>query len=201
NVAARIETFTVGGQVLVSESIREALGDRLIADGPLEAEGKGVGATMRLWEVLALRGERMLVLPSPGRDLAALEPPLAAGLRLVRGKQVDAHVYGARLRRLGAGGAEVETEAPLTVFGALEIDLPVPAGEGEALTVDAKVVQIAEGADARTALVRFTGLDWETRARIEALAARPPPIPASSEPGLSSPPGRARSRPRAAQQR
>jgi class 3 adenylate cyclase len=47
NVAARIETFTVGGQVLVSDAIRQALGDRLVVDGPFEAEGKGVGATRR----------------------------------------------------------------------------------------------------------------------------------------------------------
>jgi adenylate cyclase len=37
NVAAWIETFTVGGQVLVSDATRQALGDRLVADGPFEA--------------------------------------------------------------------------------------------------------------------------------------------------------------------
>ncbi len=61
NAAARIEALTVGGQVLVADSTRQALGDRLVVDGPFEAEGKGVEGVMRLWEVLALRGERMLV--------------------------------------------------------------------------------------------------------------------------------------------
>jgi adenylate cyclase len=202
NVAARIETFTVGGQVLVSDAVRDALGDRLVADGPLEAEGKGVGATMRLWEVLALRGDRMLTLPSPVRDLAVLEPPLQARLRLVLGKQIDSRVYGARLHGLGAGGAEIESDAPLVVFAAVQILLPVPAAEAEAdaLTVDAKVVQVSGEASSRRALARFTGVDWETRARIEALAGQPPrqprqpqqpSIPGSPVPESPSVPGRA----------
>jgi adenylate cyclase len=186
NVAARIESFTVGGQVLVSDAIRKALGDRLIADGPLEAEGKGVGATMRLWEVRALRGEGLLTLASPVRDLAALEPPLEARLRLVLGKLIDAQFYGARLHRLGAAGAEIESEAPLAAFGALQVLLPAPGGE---LTVEAKVVHVSEERGTRTALARFTGVDWGTQARIEALAGRPPRIPDSPESGLPSPPG------------
>src|SRR5262249_21293784 len=63
NTAARIETFTVGGQALVSNDVRRALSDRLVVDGPLEAEGKGLESAMILWEVLALRGEKMLMLP------------------------------------------------------------------------------------------------------------------------------------------
>jgi adenylate cyclase len=170
NLAARIETFTVGGQVLVSDPVREVLGDRLLADGPLEAEGKGVGATMRLWEVRAFRGDRPLLLASPARALAVLAPPLEARLRLVVGKQVDTQVYRARLHRLGAGGAEIESDAPLAVFGALQLLLPVPAAVEDPLSVDAKVVKVSEDGKVRTALVRFTGVDWETQARIEGLA-------------------------------
>jgi class 3 adenylate cyclase len=189
NLAARIETFTVGGQVLVSDAVRDGLGDRLVADGPLEAEGKGIGAAMRLWDVQALRGDPTLTLASPVRDLAALDPPLEARLRLLLGKQVDAQVYAARLHRLGAGGAEIESEAPLAVFGAFEVLLPVSAAEGDALTLDAKVVQVSEARGICRALAWFTGVDWETRARIEALAGRPPRTPASPGSGSSTPVG------------
>jgi Adenylate and Guanylate cyclase catalytic domain len=112
NVAARIETFTVGGQVLVSDSTRQALGDRLVADGPFEAEGKGVGAVIRLWEVLALQGDTTLAVPSQVRDLAVLHPPLEARVRLFLGKQIDRQTHLARLHRLGSGGGEIESDAP-----------------------------------------------------------------------------------------
>lgn len=61
-------------------------GDGLVADGPLEAEGMGVGTAMRFWEVLALRGETMLVLPAAVRNLTTLARPLDATVRLYLGK-------------------------------------------------------------------------------------------------------------------
>ena len=82
NVAARIESFTVGGQTLIGDFTRQVLGHQLVVDGPMEAEGKGLDAVIRIWEVLALRGEKMLVLPSPVRDLAELPAPLDASVRV-----------------------------------------------------------------------------------------------------------------------
>jgi class 3 adenylate cyclase len=170
NMAARIETFTVGGQVLVATSTRQALGDRLVVDGPRDAEGKGVGAAMSLWEVLALRGDRMLVLPSPVRDLSPLDPPLDAEVRLIFGKQLDQKVHAARLHRLGAGGAEIESDAPLGVFATLQLLLRAPTGSIDVLPLDAKVIGLSDRSGAPTAFARFSGVDWDTQDRIEALA-------------------------------
>ena len=169
NAAARIETLTVGGQVLVADSTRRALPDQLVVDGPFEAEGKGIDGVMRFWDVLALRGERMLVLPAPASDLTALPRPIEARVRPIVGKQIDPQSYVARLHRLSAAGAELESAAPLTVFGALRLLLPATA-QDEAESVDAKVTAFAEHAGARTALVRFTAVDWSVAARIEARA-------------------------------
>jgi hypothetical protein len=116
-----------------------------------------------LWEVLALRGEKMQVLPSAVQDLAMLPSPLGAGIRLIVGKQVDPQVHDARLLRLGAGGAELESKAALAVFGALQVLLP-------SATVDAKVVDLYVREGVGTALVRFTGVDWDTQAQIDAFA-------------------------------
>jgi hypothetical protein len=41
--------------------------------------------------------------------------PAAAG-PLIFGKQLDARIHPARLLRLGAGGAELESDVPLAVF-------------------------------------------------------------------------------------
>jgi hypothetical protein len=108
-----------------------------------------VGTTLRLWEVL----------PAPVHDLATLKSPLDAGVRLIHGKQVDSQVHPARLRQLGAAGAELESDAPLAMFGALQVLL-------DSFVIDGKVVEL----NGRVALVRFTGVDWDTQARIEAFA-------------------------------
>jgi adenylate cyclase len=172
NVAARIETLTVGGQVLISDATRQALGDRLVAAGPFEAEGKGVGAVIRLWEVLALQGDPPLAVPAPMRDLARLHPPLAARVRLFLGKQIGRQTHGAWLHRLGAEGGEMEADVPLAVFDALQVLLPIAPGGGASEIVDGKVIALAAHEGVQTVLVRFTGLDWDTQARIETFARR-----------------------------
>jgi adenylate cyclase len=167
NLAARIETFTVGGQVFVADSTRRALGERLVVDGPLEAEGKGVAALMRFWEVLALRGETLLTLPSPVRDLAELAVPLEARLRLFLGKHLDRQSHPARVLRLGAGGAELESTAPLEVFGSLHVLLPLGDAGDAPEALDGKVIAFSERDGRRTALVRFTGMGWDQQERVE----------------------------------
>jgi len=169
NLAARIETFTVGGQVLVSDSTRDALAGRLVAEGPLEAEGKGVSGTMHMWAVRRLDGDIPLALPSPDSDLTRLETPLEAGVRVIRGKQIGAETYPARLLRLGASGVELRTAAPLALFDAAQVILSAQIGFAAAL--DGKTVSVTDdAAGGRTALVRFGGLGWKTRERLEALA-------------------------------
>jgi hypothetical protein len=116
--------------------------------------------------VLALRGETTRVLPAAVRDLVPLQDAIEAGVRLVLGKQVDPQAYPARVARLGATGAEIESNAPLAVFGALQLLLAMEP----ALAVDGKVVELTERDGVAHALARFTGVDWENQARIEAYA-------------------------------
>jgi len=170
NTAARIETLTVGGQALVSDAVRRALGDRLMADGPMEAESKGIGATMLIWEVLALRGERMLVLPSAVHELPTLARPLDATVRVYQGKQLDKQSHAARVLRLGAGGTELVSQAPLALFSAVNVHLSDPAGSSTTDGIDGKVVALSEHDGAPIAVVRFTGIGWDARDRLEALA-------------------------------
>ena len=67
--------------------------------------------------------------------------------------------------------AELESDAPLAVFASLQVLLPTDPGHGEREPLDEKVIAISEGAGVRTALVRFTGIGWEARERIDAFAA------------------------------
>jgi adenylate cyclase len=170
NLAARIESFTVGGQVLVSDSTREALAERLDADGPLEAEAKGVAGLVRMWMVRRLQdGGSSLVVPSSVSDLVVLASAIEVSLRPLRGKQIGTDTYPATLVKLGVSGGELDTECPLAMFDAVQVTLPPQTG---ILTVlDSKVMTVTNGAAGRrTVFVRFGGLDWDVRTRLEAFS-------------------------------
>jgi hypothetical protein len=101
---------------------------------------------------------------------------MEVGLRLLRGKQIVADMHPATLVKLGAAGAVLDTDCPLEVFDAIQVILPPQTGILAPL--DSKVMTVTEGtAGPRTAFVRFGGLTWDVRARLEVLSrAREPRV-------------------------
>lgn len=51
NLTARIESLTIGGQILASESTREALGERAVIDGRLRVNMKGFDRPVTIFEL------------------------------------------------------------------------------------------------------------------------------------------------------
>ena len=56
NFAARIESFTEGGQVLISARTRDACGDRLELKGQQSVRPKGFDADVTIYDVTGISG-------------------------------------------------------------------------------------------------------------------------------------------------
>jgi class 3 adenylate cyclase len=115
NLAARVESCTVGGQVLISESTLRYLGALADVAAPIHAELKGLDAPVALYELRGLGGRW-----AQRRD-AATDTGVAVTLPLVgwivEGKQVRADAFTGEVRRLGRRHldvANVPVLAPLT---------------------------------------------------------------------------------------
>ena len=115
NLAARVESCTVGGQVLISESTLRYLGALADVAAPIHAELKGLDAPVALYELRGLGGRW-----AQRRD-AATDAGVAVTLPLVgwivEGKQVRADAFTGEVRRLGRRHldvANVPVLAPLT---------------------------------------------------------------------------------------
>ncbi len=83
NLASRIETYTVGGQVLVSPVVRENLAEKIKTGAETEIMPKGVKTPITIYEVLALDGQEM---PSKEQHFAYLSSPLTITYYLLEGK-------------------------------------------------------------------------------------------------------------------
>lgn len=66
NMTARIQSFSLGRQVLVSESTLQSLGGHARVDGHLRVKVKGVDEPVCIYDVGALGGKYNLHLPEPG---------------------------------------------------------------------------------------------------------------------------------------
>jgi len=162
NLAARIESFTVGGQVLISDATFRLVQEEVIAAGPLEVFGKGLAGPLHLWEVRGLKGLPEAQLAPTVPELTRLSRPIPIRLRLLRGKRVEPEVHEARLLALSLAGAEIVTDLKLEVFSSLQVQLPGQAGVEE--FADGKVVGLKE--QESSYVVRFSGLDEPAAARL-----------------------------------
>ncbi len=155
NLASRLESFTVGGQVLISESTRQAVTDQFVMVGPLAAFGKGVESAIRLWEVRGIPNEEDKTLPPTVPNLTRLAKPIPVLIRLIIGKQINPSPYEGRLLRLSLAGAELETNLDLEAFASLQVEIPRTPGEG--FLIDCKVVGL--GKPESSFIIRFTAMD------------------------------------------
>jgi adenylate cyclase len=153
NRAGRIESFTVGGQVLISDATRQEAGEGVRVGARLAVDAKGTREPIVVFD---LRGVGDEGLPDAADEVVPLPEPMAALCHVVEGKRVEAEAFEAELTELSAHGATVTSPRRLRPLSNLKLELR-PA-EREPVEIYAKVLSVnAEGAVS----VRFTSLPAE----------------------------------------
>jgi adenylate cyclase len=168
NLAARIETFTVGGQVLISETSRSLIQELVCVTGPFQAYGKGVEGAIQVWEVRSLQGTPALILPLTVPGLTPLSQPITVHFRLITGKQIASEVYRGTISKLSVTGAAMLTDFALDDFAAVQIQLLHEAGK--TVYLDGKVVD--RNSTSNIFVLRFSLLDQAGAAVVSQILAK-----------------------------
>jgi adenylate cyclase len=106
NLASRIESFTVGGQILISESTLEACGPILRIDDQMEIMPKGVKEPIKISNVEGIEGDFDLFLPEKGEiQFLELRQPLSVRYTILTGKQVREDAHDGTMVKLAAKAA------------------------------------------------------------------------------------------------
>jgi class 3 adenylate cyclase/ActR/RegA family two-component response regulator len=153
NLASRIEAYTIGEQILVSDSTLRAAGEQLQVEGSVEVFPKGSRQAMRLHSIVGVSGEPELRLPRRSLELQPLGSPLPVKLYLLDGIQIPGRGSPGALTHLAAAGARITTEARPGLLSTIKIELE-EIGEGD---LYAKVVSTEDTA----ITVRFTSVALE----------------------------------------
>jgi class 3 adenylate cyclase/CheY-like chemotaxis protein len=127
NLAGRIESFTTGGQLLISESTRERIQATLRIDGEFAVEPKGASSPLRLFEVGGMGEPYNLALASTSGPLASLPQPLPVQFNLLEEKFAGGTVHQGRLTAISDQEIHLESPLPLRPFTNLKITAePIP---------------------------------------------------------------------------
>ena len=168
NLASRIESYTVGGQVLASQSLVDEVGPALRIDGQREVTPKGSQTPVTVYDVGGIGGDYNVVLESTEQPLR--QPPRT--LRLAYRRLSGKHVTGARavvdVTGLGPTGLEVAALSGVALLDNVEMSLPEASPQLQTVNFYGKVL-VCNG-DGRCH-VRFTAVPSEVLAYFEGLLA------------------------------
>jgi hypothetical protein len=168
NITGRIESYSVGGQVLVSEETVQAAGDQVSVGERMEILAKGAKAPVGVYPLRGLgTSEAGLMLPERREALVALAQPLAVRCWKLEGKHVGGDVFDGTLTALCSNEADLETAAAPEALTNLKLRLLDAAGHERDGDIYVKVMTLAAGGAAR---LRFTAVppdvDMELKARL-----------------------------------
>ncbi|MEZ0369944.1 MAG: adenylate/guanylate cyclase domain-containing protein [Candidatus Sericytochromatia bacterium] len=160
NLTSRIESFTVGGQVLISGATAELLGQRLQIAARRTIRPKGFAEPIEICDVTGITGDQSVSLPEHSEQLVSLDPPLPVHFVALAGKDAAGEASKGKLTALSPTGARLRAAAGLEPFTNLSLELRPASGEGVAGKLLAKITETAETSlnGETTYQLRFTSI-------------------------------------------
>lgn len=162
NFASRIESFALGGQVLISASTYERVKELVEVGNVLHAEMKGIPGKATLYEVCAIGAPYNIRLQARRSALVQLASPINIHLYHIREKVVIRSNQEAQLTHLSETGAQAVLAGDLVEWEDVRLHLFEPNGTPIPGKIYGKVTQVQPGADGSlTATIRFTSVSPE----------------------------------------
>jgi class 3 adenylate cyclase len=155
NLAARIESYTLGGDILICDATYGALGAIVHTEAPREVHPKGFEDPIRVHRVRGIEGAYAQEVVEEDFEWRKLAKELPVSFRLLEGKQVSELSRRGDLTAVTRSSAQLRTEQPLPEFADLRIEILDASGSALPGTCYAKVVAAARSAEG-TSLLRFT---------------------------------------------
>ena len=177
NLAGRIESFTTGGQLLISQNTREKIKSELRIDGQFQVEPKGAPQSLQLYEIGGIGEPYNLSLPSKSSALVTLPVPLPIRFTVLEEKFVGRTVHEGRLVAVSEIEAAVDSRLTLVPLCNLKIELASMAGTNPGGEIYAKVIGTDGGST--KSRIRFTSLSPQLKVWVQQIA-RPTTVAVAS---------------------
>ena len=161
NLTARIESYTVGGQIFISESTLYECGDILRIDSAMQVMPKGVKKPLTIHEVGGIGGDFQLFLP-PKKEITWIElkQGLPVQFTVVDWKHTGELGHGGTITKMSTKMVEIHSEVLPSPLANLRISLYDPDDREIADDLYGKVVaHLSESPPAF--LVHFTSVPPE----------------------------------------
>ena len=163
NMTSRIESYTVGGQILISESVRKEASEVLRIDNQRDVLPKGAETPIRIYEVGGIAGRYNLTLKGKDPNLITLMRQIPIQYTILEGKNVGKKGLEGTVVRLSKNCAEIILIGSVEILTNLKMNLRDVDETLSARDFYAKVLE-RSGENGQACLARFTSVPPEVDA-------------------------------------
>jgi len=167
NMTSRIESYTVGGQILISESVHQEAGEILRIDAQRDVLPKGAQTPLRIYEVGGIAGHYNLALEAKDQALVTLMREIPLRYTVLEGKDIDRKELQGSVVRLSKNCAEITLCGPISALTNLKMNLGDVDEKLSAKDFYGKVIE-PPGKKGPSQLIRFTSVPPEVDAYFQA---------------------------------
>ncbi len=124
NLASRIESFTICGQILISETTFKGCGSILRVDNEMQITPKGIEDVITIYEIGGIEGDHDILLPDKNDvRLRELRKPVSITFRILSGKQTMEKEFEGQLINLADSAADIRAARNCRKFSNLKISI------------------------------------------------------------------------------
>jgi class 3 adenylate cyclase/PAS domain-containing protein len=123
NMASRIESFTVGGQILISESVKERSGDILVINDRLEIHPKGAAQPIIVYDIGGIADRYNVFLEDKSEILYELIEEIPVLYTALDGKYMDEGTFTGSILQLSRKSGIFRLQSNLNLLANLKFNL------------------------------------------------------------------------------
>jgi class 3 adenylate cyclase len=123
NLTARVESVTTGGQILITESTFEKVGDTALIRDVRRVSFKGVDDDVKLYDIAGVKEPYNLTLPDDSRVMQALKSPIQISIQRMIDKTVSGVPIEGTLTHISGEWAKIILPEPLGVADDIRAEL------------------------------------------------------------------------------
>ena len=167
NMTSRIESYTVGGQILISETVRQEAGDVLRIDAQRDVLPKGSETPLRIYEVGGIAGRFKIALEAKEIILFTLARQIQIRYTVIEGKDIGKNDLPGSVVRLAKNCAVISMGDAVDVMTNIKMNLADVDENLSAKDFYGKVVR-KTGENGKNHEVHFTSVPPEVDAYFQA---------------------------------